>query len=141
MAESPLIDLGERHTVTFTPKTTTGTVPTIDPKTETTVFAPSGPAPQPVTLEVFVFPAGQGSRGAERAGLDLSDGRLIIQIVSTEDDAPLKLPDGVSAGDKGTVTLLGQKGTLELQALVPAQIPEVSDENGWLYAALFSSVK
>ncbi len=139
--QSPLYDLGERHTVVFTPKAATGTVPTIDPKTETTVFAPSGPTPEPITLEVFVFPAGQGSRGGERAGLDLSDGRLIIQVVGTQGDAPLKLPDGVGAGDKGTVTLLGQKGTLELQALVPAQIPEVSDENGWLYAALFSSVR
>lgn len=137
---SPFYDLGVPYTVVFKPKAATAAAPTIDPKTETAVFAPRGPAPEPVTLEVFVFPSGQGNRGGDRPGLDLNDGRLIIQIVGTKGDAPLKLPDDVSAGSKGDVTLLGQEGTLEIQALAPAQIPEVSDENGWLYAALFSSV-
>jgi len=97
--------------------------------------------PKPVTLEVFLFNRGQTGGSDPRAGLDLSDGRLIMQVVGTEgDDTPLKLPDGVSAGDKGTVTLLGQTGTLEVQALSPAQMPEVSDENGWLYSCLWQAV-
>ncbi len=141
MSESPLYDLAERHAVVFTPKSAEGKAKVWDPVTETHSYVSSpGGSPQPVTLEVFLFNRGQGNGADPRAGFDLNDGRLIMQIVGTEgDDTPLKLPDGVSAGDKGTVTLLGQKGTLEVQARSPAQIPEVSDEMGWMYTALYST--
>ena len=138
--QSPLYDLAERHAVVFTPKSSGGKKQVWDPVTETHSYVPEE-NPQPVTLEIFLFPQGQGGRGDQRQGLDVSDGRLIMQIVGTEgDDTPLKLPDGVSAGDKGTVTLLGQSATLEVQALSPAQIPEVSDETGWLYSVMFETV-
>lgn len=136
--ESPLIDLGEQHLVTFTPKGAASSTPVWDAATETMSFT-QNPSPDPVTLTCFVFPRGQGSGGG-RQGLDLDDGRVILQIVGTPDDTPLKLPDGVSSGDKGSVTLLGVSGTLEVQALSPTQIPEVSDENGWLYYAQWSAV-
>lgn len=137
--ESPLIDLAERHTVVFKPKAEGGAKPVYDPVTQTTTFPDSNvPA---VTLEVFLFPRGQGEgRGGEQPGLELSEGRLTMQIVGTEGDAPLKLPANLGAGDKGKVTLLGRPSQLEIQALAPAQNPEVSDENGWLYYATLEAV-
>lgn len=136
--ESPLYDLSERHTLVFPPKG--GGAPVYDRTTQTTTF-PKGEG-QPVTLEVFLFLAGQGNRaGNERPGLELSDGRYTMQLVGTEgDDTPLKLPETISAGDSCDVTLLGRKGTLTILPEMPSQIPEVSDENGWLYSVSWRAV-
>lgn len=138
MSESPLYDLGERRLLVF-PQKGAG-APVYDPLTQTMIF-PEGSG-QPVRLEVFLFPSGQGNRaGTEQPGLELSDGRYIMQIVGTEgDDTPLKLPESISAGDSCDLTLLGRKGKLEILPVMPAQIPEVSDENGWLYTCSFKAV-
>ncbi len=108
--------------------------PVYDPATQSTKW-PEGSG-QAVTLEVFLFRAGQGNRGGvEQPGLELSDGRYTMQIVGTEgDETPLKLPDTIGAGDSCDLTLLGRKGKLEILPDMPAQIPEVSDDLGWLYS-------
>ncbi len=114
--------------------------PVYNRETQTTDFSEG--EGQPIRLEVFLFRAGQGSRaGTEHPGLELSDGRYTMQIVGTEgDDTPIKLPESIGAGDSCDLTLLGRRGKLEILPDMPAQIPEVSDENGWLYSCSWQAI-
>ncbi len=123
--ESSIIALSTPVVVTFAP-----TVKVYDPVTGT--YSP--PVGENVVLEVFLLRDRNPREGNEREGLEVSRSSRLMQIVGTVGDAPLKLPDTLKAGDTGTFTEMGQKQTLTLGSLVPAQIPDVADDLGWLYS-------
>ncbi len=99
---------------------------------ETGTYSP--PVGENVVLEVFLLRDRTPREGNEREGLEVSRSSRLMQIVGTVGDAPLKLPDILKAGDAGTFTEMGQKQTLTLGSLIPAQIADVADDLGWTYA-------
>ena len=75
-----------------------------------------------------------------RQGLEASEQRQVMQIVGNE-AGPLKLPDTLTAGSTGTVTLLGRPSQVTLEATMPEQLPKESDVTGWQYYVRISSVR
>ena len=138
--QSDIYDLVERHTLVLELEAGEAPKPLFDRKSDTMVFPPPL-NPKTATFEVALFIAGQGNRAAaEQPTLERNQNNLIMQIVGSEGAAPLKLPEGVNAGDSAEVTILGRSGRLEVLPLSPPQIPEVSDEMGWLYNVRWTTI-